>query len=234
MKTHAEYPLIGEFDTVLWDWNGTLLNDVHANINTINRMLDKRGLNPLNLATYKESFCFPVSRFYRQIGFDLEKETIEQISVEYHVHYKSFESDITIHPDAASILNTFSQKGIQQYILSACIKEDLLRMIDRFGLTSYFQAIYGADDICAHGKIGLGEYLIRHHSLDPSRTLMIGDTLHDAEVARALGVNLLLYSGGHNSYRLLSEEDTTVKELKEVLSFCSGVYASNITPSINK
>lgn len=218
-KAFLEYPSIGmdKVETLIWDWNGTLLDDVEANVRTINDMLSRRGMKQLDLATYKDLFCFPVKSFYQQIGFDLEKESIEEISVEYHSTYKSYEGSVRLNPDAPYVLEAVRRKGIKQYILSACVKNDLLRMINHFNLSDNFEKIYGADDICANGKVGSGKYLIQHHSLNPAKTLIIGDTLHDAEVAKAIGISYLLYSGGHNSYDLLRKETRVVASLKEII-----------------
>lgn len=207
-----------EIETVLWDWNGTLLDDLDVNIKVINRMLLRRGLKPLDPASYKNSFCFPIRLFYERIGIDLANESFEDTAEEYITDYRSCEDEINLTTDATFVLDAINQKGIGQYILSACGKEDLMRMIDRFDLAGKFQKIYGADNVHAHGKIETGKLLIQNLSINPQRTLMIGDTLHDAEVAKAIGVNYILYSGGHNSYDLLNKEAKVITSLKEVLS----------------
>lgn len=206
-----------DIETVLWDWNGTLLDDLDINVEIINRMLSKRGLKPLDLVSYKNAFCFPIRLFYDRIGIHLENESLEEAAEEYITYYRSCESKINLNTDASFVLNALHQKGINQYILSACGKEDLMRMINRFKLADKFQKIYGADDVCAHGKIGTGKLLIQNHSINSGRTLMIGDTLHDAEVAKAIGINYVLYSGGHNSYELLSKDGRVITNLREVL-----------------
>ena len=209
-----------QIETVLWDWNGTLLNDLDVNLEVLNRMLHRRGLNQLDLPTYKNSFSFPIKSFYKIIGIDLEKESFEEAAEEYITDYRACEYKIGLTPDASFILDALNQKGIHQYILSACGTDDLMRMINRFELGDKFRRIYGADDICAYGKIGTGKLLIQNHALDPEKTLLIGDTLHDAEVAKAIGINYVLYSGGHNSHELLSKESRVLTQLKEVLTLC--------------
>ena len=92
-----------------------------------------------------------------------------------------------------------------------------MRMLDRFHLTDKFNGIYGSDNICATGKIGIGQRLIKENFLNPEKALIIGDTLHDAEVAKALGINCILYSGGHNNYNLLTNKSKTIRNLKDIL-----------------
>lgn len=207
---------LSKIESVIWDWNGTLLDDVEVNLKVINKMLLKRNLPLLTLTSYKDQFCFPVQAFQSQIGFDFEIESMENISHEYHSIYMSYEKEVGLNSDSCFILDTLNQQGVDQYILSASQKDYLEQTVNDFAIADKFQGIYGVNDIYATGKIGLGEQLIQENSLNPEKTLIVGDTLHDAEVARSLGLNHILYSGGHNSYRLLSEKSTVITSLKEL------------------
>lgn len=216
-----KYPLIeqGKIQTVIWDWNGTLLDDVEVNRKIINTMLLRRGLKPLEEAAYKDSFCFPVQSFQRRIGFNFEEESVEEISKEYHMSYKIYEKEIRLNADATLILNALHARKIDQYILSAAAKDDLIKMLNAFDLKDKFVGIYGATDICASGKTAIGKCLMQTHWLNPDTTLLVGDTVHDAEVAEALDIACILYAGGHNSLDLLSGKAVVVTQLKDLLSF---------------
>lgn len=217
--THSPLPDLPDIDTLIWDWNGTLLDDVEVNFKVINKMLSKRGLEPLSLSSYKELFCFPVTSFHRQIGFDFEKESIEDISAEYHAIYRMYESGLKLNADTSFVIDSLREKGTSQYVLSAAMKTDLVKMLCSFDIADKFDGVYGVSDFCATGKVGIGKQLMQDRSLNPQRTLRIGDTLHDAEVAESLGVNYVLYSGGHNSYELLNKKGKVITGLKEILSF---------------
>ena len=119
--------------------------------------------------------------------------------------YKSYENDLRLNPDADAVLDSLSRKGIRQYILSAAMQDDLVKMLDHFN-TDRFDGISGT------GKTGAGKQLMQDYSLNPQRTLLIGDTLHDAEIG-----NYILYSGGHNSYELLVEKAPVMISLKEII-----------------
>mgnify|MGYP002113554030 CR=1 FL=1 len=207
---------LSEMNTLIWDWNGTLLDDVNANVEVINKMLLKRSLPLLELNRYKDIFCFPVKQFHIRIGIDFNKESIEEVSAEYMELYKSYESSLELNADVPFILDWINSKSINQYILSAAGKDDLLRMLGHFQLTGKFKGIYGSGDICATGKVEIGRKLMEDNALNPDKTLIIGDTLHDAEVAKALGVNCILYAGGHNSYDLLKSESEVITSLKDM------------------
>lgn len=61
-------------DTIIWDWNGTLLDDLDMCVSIINDLLKNRKMPLLDHYSYKEAFAFPVEKYYRTIGFDFEKE----------------------------------------------------------------------------------------------------------------------------------------------------------------
>lgn len=207
-----------EIESVIWDWNGTLLDDVEVNVRTINDMLTKRGLTQLDMDTYKQVFCFPVQSFHSQIGFDFNKESFEEIAVEYQSTYKLYENSIKLNSDANYVLDLLCKKGTSQYILSAAKQDDLIKMLNQFNIADIFKGVYGINDIHAAGKIERGKQLMHDNSLNPQKTLIIGDTLHDAEVAESLGINYILFSGGHNSYDLLRENALVIDSLKELVS----------------
>lgn len=204
-------------ETLIWDWNGTLLNDVEVNRKVINEMLLKRGLKQLDVATYKKTFCFPVKNFHTRIGIDLEKESIQTISEEYMELYKKYETEIELQEDASFILDEIHARGIDQYILSAASQKDLLYWLDSFHLTGKFKKVYGSDTICATGKNVIGRKLMEENNLDIEKVLLIGDTLHDVEVAEALGIKCICYSGGHNSFDLLSQKAHVITKLNDLL-----------------
>ncbi len=70
---------LGDIDHVIWDWNGTLLNDVPHAVETINFMLEPRGLPLMNIERYREVFSFPVRRYYETLGFDLQAESFAHL-----------------------------------------------------------------------------------------------------------------------------------------------------------
>lgn len=207
------------YKNVVWDWNGTLLDDKYTGVRTLNCMLEKRGLETLTLEAYREVFGFPVVDFYRRVGFDLEQETLHEISVDFVETYDVFAQGLTLNPGVKQTLSVLQQMGVKQYILSA-LREDLLTvMVKNFGIEKYFTRLCGSDNIYAAGKIERGYRMLDSCGMVPSQTLMIGDTVHDAEVAEALGFGKLLYGGGHNSESRLREKGNVISGLEEVVLF---------------
>ncbi len=206
------------YTTIVWDWNGTLLDDVQVGLDTLNCMLRKRGLPELSLEKYRDVFGFPVQDFYEKIGFDMVKESFHELSVDFVKTYDLYAADVTLNDRVPEVLDALNGWGLRQYILSA-LQENLLEgMVKDYHIGHYFQHLCGSDNIYAAGKIERGKRMVKDYGLNPSETLMIGDTLHDAEVAAALGFDCLLFAGGHNSKERLEKKANTIESLATLLN----------------
>ena len=56
---------------LIWDFNGTILQDMDLGIRCTNTMLTERGLPVIpSVEAYREIFGFPIDEYYRRLGFD--------------------------------------------------------------------------------------------------------------------------------------------------------------------
>ncbi|MEI7901956.1 MAG: HAD family hydrolase [bacterium] len=201
---------------IIWDWNGTLLDDTQAGVNAINAMLATRHLPQIGLPAYRELFGFPVINFYRLIGFNIEQEDWAAVAREFHDLFLA-DPSIRLHDAAARALAYIHQVGIGQSVLSASEQSILSAMLEACGITRYFDRIVGVDNLYGHSKLELGRTLVSRLGLPPESVLMVGDSLHDHEVAEALGVRCLLIAQGHQSYARLARSGAPVlRSLAEV------------------
>jgi len=187
------------YNNVIWDWNGTLLNDVNNCVNIIDSLCQEHGFESLNLSTYKSIFTFPVVQSYAQLGFDTSVEAFDKICRYFHSAYEAKLNDCSLFPGTRDVLSTLQSRGIKQYILSAHEQNRLDQTIQDLELESYFSHISGSDNMYGKGKTEHGLELIRNQNIKSDQTVMIGDTLHDYEVAEKLGISCILFSGGHIS-----------------------------------
>ena len=180
---------------IVWDWNGTLLDDVDAGIGALNRMLAARGLPSITREFYRARFGFPVRPFYFEIGMDPDREW-DRICVEFHDHLAREPQHI--RPDAVPALALVRERGARQSILSALRQDLLLRDTAREGVQPYLDEIYGVDNLEGATKLSRGRELAARLRAEGVEDLVfIGDTLHDAEVAAELGARAVLVDGGH-------------------------------------
>ena len=196
--------------TILWDWNGTLLNDVQHCITCMNTLLKQRRLKLLSKERYLSVFTFPVKEYYSHLGFDFSKEPFEVPAEEFIVHYSKGLEHVPLFDDAAAALSFFKNAGLKQFIVSAMEHEALMESISEKGISAYFEKITGIRDNLAFGKNGIAQKLLASEALEPQNTLFIGDTLHDAEVASELGVQCFLISRGHQDPKRLQKTGNPV------------------------
>ena len=141
---------------LIWDWNGTLLDDMGECLAVLNQMLKKRGLVPLTKPQYQESFGFPVIDFYQQIGFDFEAETFDAVAREYHAGYEKQLPTCRLHPGAERILQAAARADFTQSLLSAYPQPALEKAVDHFNIRRWFIKVVGLDDYYAHSKLKYG------------------------------------------------------------------------------
>ncbi|MBP5511420.1 MAG: HAD family hydrolase [Kiritimatiellae bacterium] len=185
------------FSVVLWDWNGTLLDDAAASLRAVNAMLERRGLSALDLPRYRDCFTFPVRGFYTDAGFRLEAEDWDALAREFHDLYARQEA--YLFPDAASSLAELARTGIRQSILSVAEQSRIDAQVAAAGIAGVFERVAGVRDLNGVSKRETGRALLRDLQAHPETTLLIGDTLHDAEVADDLGISCVLVARGHQS-----------------------------------
>ena len=203
---------------IIWDWNGTLLDDVDYCVDCINELLEKRGLRTIEVSAYKEIFTFPVIDYYQSVGFDIETEGFEKPAMEFiNLYYDNF-SQTKLFPCVPNVLAQFKKKGYQQVVLSAMEHESLLKTLAGKGIISFFDEVTGVGDHYGSSKEETGRQLLKNLQVNTDEVVIIGDTLHDKQVADVLGVELILVATGHNSKkRLLAEHPVVVDKLDEVV-----------------
>ncbi|MCB2208791.1 MAG: HAD family hydrolase [Bacteroidetes bacterium] len=205
---------------IIWDWNGTLLNDTEICVACMNRVLEKRGLELLDTQKYREIFTFPVKNYYMEAGIDLKKEAFEVPAMEFINLYHESLNSADLFPCVKDVLIEFKNRDYYQAVLSAMEHESLEASLKDKGVFSYFDAVTGIHDHYAYSKLEIGKELMNTIHLKRGEMLLIGDSLHDLEVAEELGIECVLVANGHQSYERLSERAPIVlKELREVLDY---------------
>lgn len=206
-----------KYSHILWDWNGTLLDDVQIVVDSMNQLLEKRGLSLLTKEAYKDIFTFPVKDYYQQLGFDFNKESFEELAREYIFQYDLRRDQYKLFEGVEWLLTTIKGRGLDQSILSACREEDLQETVAGLGLAKHFTMIAGLDDHFAYSKVERGKECLIQIGLKPKEILLIGDTIHDYQVAKEITCDCLLIACGHQSCdRLHTLGVTVVSSLFEI------------------
>ncbi|MCL2565393.1 MAG: HAD hydrolase-like protein [Defluviitaleaceae bacterium] len=198
--------MLSKYTNIIWDWNGTILNDVEWCLTVINTLLVNRGIAPIkDIKAYRDIFGFPVIDYYRRAGFDLDNEPFEIPAAEFIKLYHSDNRRFCLFDNAVKTLNAFNKMGLKQIILSASEVNNLRSQTSLFDIEYCFDEIIGISNIYAKSKVDAGQEYISRSGLDKSKAVLIGDTIHDYEVAKTLGVDCFLISQGHQHKHKLLE-----------------------------
>jgi len=192
-----------DYQHIIWDFNGTLMDDAWLCLEVMNDMLAQRGLPKLLPERYAEIFDFPVQDYYQRAGWDLEKYSFEQLSDEFMAGYHARKLECSLHAGAVNVLDTLQASSIPQSVISAAEQSMVRDLLAHYQIGQYFISARGLDNHHAAGKTTIGVKWVQELGIDPRQILMIGDTVHDHEVASAMGTDCVLVASGHHSRQRL-------------------------------
>lgn len=205
---------------LIWDFNGTLYDDVAAGVESINVMLRARGLREFaSLDAYRAIFDFPIEDYYRALGLDVDCEGFDALAHEWVALYLEKSRTAGLRDGVAAVLDTLTARGMPQMVLSASERGMLMGQLRGLGIADRFTDVLGLDNIYAGSKAAIAATW-RTRNPD-ARPLFVGDTLHDAEVAVSIGADCVLIAGGHHSRaRLETAGVPVIDHFDELLPLC--------------
>lgn len=188
---------------ILWDWNGTLLDDLWYAIGVRNRIFPLFGLPTMDsLEEYYQQFTFPVKLYYERAG--VTDENFDQVAHAWMDEYVRGHESIPLHQDATDTVHRLRNAGLRQVVLSASKLEILRKQLECYpALDGCFDEVLGLSDIYARSKEAIGCAYLERCGIPAEVSVMLGDTLHDADVARAMGAQCILVARGHQSRETL-------------------------------
>lgn len=204
------------YSHIIWDMNGTLVDDAHLCVKAINPLLLERGLSPIDLDDYRKNFRFPVRDYYRNLGFRLTPEEFDDVAKRFHDGYHSILSEADLFPETAELIHKLLESGKTLSVLSAARQDDLEHVLEFFDLKKCFHHLYGLSDRLAASKIDRGRELMSRVGTAPEQCILIGDTDHDLEVGAALGIAVILVSGGHQCHTVLEKSQADIVRRKTI------------------
>ena len=184
------------YSHIIWDFNGTILNDIQTGIDAVNVLLEKYCKKKIeSVDEYRAVFGFPVIDYYDRIG--LEREKFPKYAPEWVAEYNKREPYAPIFDGVVETLEYFKSNKYPQYLLSATEMKMLLGQVERLEIREYFDEIIGQNGIEAHGKADAA--LAWTSRVKPQKPLFIGDSLHDFEVSQLIGADCVLLAYGHQN-----------------------------------
>ncbi len=208
-----------KYTHLIWDFNGTVLNDVEIGVESANALLARCGL-PLipSISYYRSVFGFPIREYYARLGVDFEKTSFEELAPIWVNEYLSRADRAGLNEGVLQTVEAVRSLGLCQILLSATEIGMLKGQLDLLGIEKCFDGVFGLDNIHAVSKEKLA--LLWCEQNPAARPLFVGDTDHDYAVAKATGNDCVLFSGGHQSKEhLLTLGCPVIEKISELLSY---------------
>ncbi|MEL5960582.1 HAD family hydrolase [Streptomyces sp. NPDC047917] len=186
---------------LVWDWNGTLLDDNDAVIGATNAAFGEVGLAPITLEQYREMYCIPIPRFYeRLMGRQPTQAEWERMDGVFHRHYTERRDACGLTEGAEELLTQWQLGGGSQSLLSMYGHDQLVPVVRGYGIERRFLRVDGRTGPSGGSK---ARHMERHiaalDGISAERTVIIGDAVDDAVAAAHVGAKAVLYTGGSHS-----------------------------------
>ena len=196
------------FRNLIFDWSGTLVDDLGPVIEATNAVLEKYGIAPLDRDSFRRTFRLPYSDFYAELLPDIPLSELES---HFRPAFDAAIAPVTVLPHAREKLEWCSALGIRCFVLTSMDTLAFERQMDDFGLRGYFEATYSS----VLDKRELIHGILATHHLNPAETAFVGDMTHDVETARHGGISSIAVLTGYNHAEILAavRPDLTVPDL---------------------
>ena len=206
-----------KYKHIIWDWNGTMIDDIDLCVDIVNGLLSNQGKKQMTKEIYLKHFDFPVIDYYKKVGFDFTEVSFTDLCDQFISAYSAEVANCKLHHGAENVLEAFHQKGVKQSVLSAAEQQILNSMVKTFGVGKYFQEVSGLGDKLARSKVENGKRLVSGINCRSNEILMVGDTVHDFEVAQAMGIECILVSHGHHPKEKLEKVAPVIDSFEELI-----------------
>ena len=184
---------------LIWDWNGTILDDTDLCLRIENELLTERGMRPVTKAWYLANFSFPIRAYYERMGYTFGTESDFDVSAQFMERYTARCPECGLREGVRNVLSEARARGIAQTLLSVTEQSELQIEAARSGVAGFFSEIIGTDDALGFSKVDRAKAYMARIGVDPHDALFVGDTDHDVEAANAVGCACVLLEGGHQS-----------------------------------
>lgn len=211
-----------EYKVIIWDFNGTLIDDIDAALASVNDMLIRRNLPEITYEQYASYVDTPIIKFYEHIFDDLYSMDFNEIAVEFNEGYEKHLPQKPVMKNAEEVLKYFCTLDKLQTVISATHIDKVNRRLSEFGLTDYFDKILAHNNLIAEDKTHLAVKYFGDKGIKPEDAIVVGDCVADWQMAKALGCDCALTTQGHQSRKEFAETDAFVidslLELKNLIA----------------
>lgn len=189
---------------IIWDFNGTVLDDVNMSVAAVNDMLTARGLATTSVEVYRDTLCMPLTDYYKTVG--IYSDDIEALSAEFRACCDKHPELARVFEGVTKAVSEAGKLGIKSVVMSSLYHEHLVSEIERYGLCGVFDDLLGLPDKRLGSKYLNAKSYFEKNGIDAKSTLFLGDLTTDAQMAKQLGADCILIANGHMSKRVCKTE----------------------------
>lgn len=199
-----------KYKHIIWDYNGTILDDTQMVLDILNIMLKRRDMQTKTIEEYREIFDFPIYDYYKRVGFNFDIDSFDDLANEFMTLYDAALPDCRLRKGILDFMDHLNCEDYKQSILTAGREKNVVKEVEDFGVNKYIKKITGLHNNKAESKVILAAKHLEKINTDAADILFIGDTTHDKIVANEIGCDCVLLAGGHQSVRRLKEVNDMV------------------------
>jgi phosphoglycolate phosphatase-like HAD superfamily hydrolase len=187
---------------LVWDWNGTLLDDLKLVVDATNVCLATVGGPVITAEDHRRDFRRPILDYYAHVlARPVDEVEFQLLDDAFHDAYRDRIDEVQLAPDALAAMGKWP--GTQS-LLSMFFHDELLVEVERHGLSARLVRVDGLPGtVGGHRKATFLERHLKALELDPANVVLIGDSVDDGDAARAVGASAVLYAGGFTDSGLL-------------------------------
>lgn len=198
---------------LVWDWNGTLLDDLPIVVEAVNRSIGVFGEGPIDSDGYRDHYTRPVRAFYDSLfGRKVSDDEWLRLNAAFHDAYFELAETVDLAPDAREAMELLERRGWSQSLLSMSPQDWLDRIVTRLGLTERFVRVDGLTEVTGGLKDVHLEAHLKALKVGGSVAVVVGDTPDDVAAARHVGARPVLFHGGSHHLLLLESQDVPIAE----------------------
>lgn len=199
---------------VIFDWSGTLSDDLVSVYTAVMEIFKKLGLEVLTLEEFKKEFTLPYMKFYRKFEKNVSKEELQELysrEIELVDKPKPF-------PEAREILEFLKQREIKMVLLSVYLRKQLNEEIEHYKFQNFFADVNGS----IYDKTEVVIKIMQKNNFKCEETIFVGDMTHDVDAGKKAGVKTVAISQGYQSKEKLLEKNPdflieNLRELKDIV-----------------
>jgi len=180
---------------LVWDWNGTLLDDLHLVVSATNVAFESVGGRPVDADEHRARYRRPVAEFYAEmLERAIDEQEFGRLDRLFHDTYRLGLTSMTLAADAMTAIKTWPGS---QSLLSMWFHSELVPAVETYGLNGVFTRVDGLrTEVGGHLKAAHLATHLDGLGVSGEQVVMIGDSLDDAAAADSVGGQVVLYAGG--------------------------------------